>query len=182
MKVRFKTILFSAVSTLVAFFAVTYTSCTPDKCKEIVCAYGGACNNGTCICPSGYSGTQCENISRDLFTGVYTVFEKGSAETAAQYTLSVVNGATVTDVVIKNFNNSIVDPVSAYVSEDSLYIPTQTVDGKIITGNGVLTQSENYAQNATLTVRYQVVDSATMKVNDYGYNPADNSAPSLWNK
>jgi hypothetical protein len=182
MKVRFKTILFSAMSTLVAFFAVTYTSCTPDKCKEIVCAYGGACNNGTCICPSGYSGTQCELETRQVFIGVYKVFEKGSAETAASYTASIENGPAITDVVIQNFNNSIVDPVNAYVSGDSIYIPTQTVDNETITGNGYITQDMNYAQNATLTVRYQMVNATTGAVNDYGYNPADNSAPSLWNK
>jgi hypothetical protein len=182
MKVRFKTILFSAMSTMIAFVSVCYTSCTPDKCKAIVCANGGACNDGACLCPSGYVGTQCETVDRTLFTGVYTVFERGTEVGAAQYTLSIGNGPTVTDVVITNFNNSITAPVNAYVSGDSLYIPTQTVNGKIITGNASLTQSLNYAQNATLTVYYEVVDSATQAVNDYGYIPSDNSSPSIWNK
>jgi len=182
MKVRFKTILFSAMSTMVAFLAVSYTSCTTDKCKELVCANGGVCNDGVCLCPSGYTGTQCETALRDLLTGIYIVTEKGSLVNAAQYTVTIGNGATVTDIVINNFNNSIPVPITANVSGDSIYIPTQNVSGKIITGNGYLTQYVNYGQSATITMRYKVVDSVTLAENDYGYDPADSSAPSIWNK
>ena len=32
-----------------------------DDCKDINCYNGGRCNVGECVCPTGYSGTFCEN-------------------------------------------------------------------------------------------------------------------------
>jgi len=46
MKTPLKTIFFSALATLTIFLAVAYTSCNRDKCKTIVCANGGVCNEG----------------------------------------------------------------------------------------------------------------------------------------
>ena len=31
-----------------------------DDCKDVNCLNGGGCSEGTCICPTGYSGTNCE--------------------------------------------------------------------------------------------------------------------------
>ncbi|MES2702434.1 MAG: EB domain-containing protein [Bacteroidota bacterium] len=48
------------IITLLTFGAVVYTSCKKDRCKELTCQNGSACDNGFCICPSGYSGKFCE--------------------------------------------------------------------------------------------------------------------------
>ncbi len=34
--------------------------CEVDKCKNTVCLNGGACKDGTCICPTGYTGVNCD--------------------------------------------------------------------------------------------------------------------------
>src|SRR5205809_189486 len=49
----------SAILFLIAasFF---FQSCKKDKCKDQYCLNGGACLDGTCQCPTGYSGAHCE--------------------------------------------------------------------------------------------------------------------------
>lgn len=60
-----KSIAFSVLLVCSAFFAVTYTACkkeskTLNPCANLNCLNGGACNNGVCICPTGFEGTYCE--------------------------------------------------------------------------------------------------------------------------
>jgi len=128
MNASIKTIMLSALGAIAAFATVTYSSCKSDPCKAIVCANGGVCNDGSCTCPSGYEGTQCETVMRDKFKGVFVVLEKGSVSNTAQYSVSVEPGTAVTDIKIKNFGNRFTDPVEAYVKGDTLYIPQKTYD------------------------------------------------------
>lgn len=188
MKSPFKTILIAAFSTLAVFCSIVYTSCNRDKCKSVVCAHGGVCNDGMCTCPSGYEGSNCETVSRTKFLGNWTVFEKGSITLAAQYPTSI---EATTDqpstgpvnVVIKNFYNYFLTPISAYVQRDTIYIPNQQYEGKIVFGVGYIYTNVTYGQYGAIEMRYEVIDTATSKVNDFGYNEAiDHSQPSAWNK
>jgi len=87
------------------------------------------------------------------------------------------------NVVIKNFNNYFITPVKAYVANDTIYIPNQQYEGKVIFGVGYWFTNVTYGQYGHITMRYEVIDTATSKVNDYGYNDAvDRSDPSEWNK
>ncbi|WP_052599747.1 calcium-binding EGF-like domain-containing protein [Aureispira sp. CCB-QB1] len=48
------------------FVATVFSSCqkdpvtAPDPCANISCFNGGVCQNGTCDCPPGFSGAQCQ--------------------------------------------------------------------------------------------------------------------------
>lgn len=179
MKARLKTIILSALGAISAFGAVTYSSCTPDKCKSIVCAYDGVCKEGTCICPSGYEGFQCETITRDKYRGVWRVFEKGSRSRSAAYELTIDYGATKTDMVIKNFYNKLTTPVNVRVKGDTMYIPQQTVEGYEIKGTGYLDESKYYGKNAELKVYYSI-KLPDGRVNDFGVNELGDV--SLWHK
>lgn len=183
MKLTTKAILISTVTTISAFCAVLSTSCNSDKCKTVVCANRGICNGGSCTCPSGYEGTNCETITRKKFTGNWSVFEKGSASLAKQYQLNIVDGESVTYVNILNFNNLIRTPVRAYVDGDKLIIPNQQIQGKVVFGEGVIHSNVTYGQYGGITMKYMVQDSATLAKDDYGYEAAlDFSDPSNWNK
>lgn len=183
MRFPFKTIFISSIATIAAFTAVVYTSCNRDKCKTIVCANGGVCNDGSCTCPAGYEGTNCETVSRNKFLGNWHVLEKGSITLAAQYPVSIEATTLITDVVIKNFYNYFKTPVKATIKGDSIFIPNQQYEGKVLFGIGFIYSNVTYGQYGGLSLRYQIIDTATQKVNDFGYNEAvDKSEPSNWNK
>ncbi len=183
MKLPLKAIVISSLATIAAFSAVVYSSCNPDKCKTITCANGGVCNGGSCTCQSGFEGTNCEKASRQKFLGNWMVFEKSSASNAAQYPVSIEADNEMTDVTIKNFWNYFEVPIRAHVSGDTIYIPNQQYQGKVVFGVGFIYSSVTYGQYGAIEMRYEVIDTATQKVFDFGYNEAvDHSDPSVWNK
>lgn len=181
MKTCVKTIVLAALSTIVVFTGLSISSCENDKCKAIACAYGGVCNGGECTCATGYEGTQCEDVTRDKFTGTWTVTEKGTLTNPAIYPISISPGEAIQDVTIKNFYNLFPGSVlvNCYVSNDTLYIPRQEVFHKVVEGFGYLNPNVTQEENANMIVRYHVVDSATGSVNDFGL---DAGQPSQWDK
>jgi hypothetical protein len=182
MKTAFRKILYSALVTLVTVGSVIYASCNKDKCKSIVCAYGGVCDGGKCICKSGYEGPTCQTISRDKFIGAWAVYEKGSITEAAQYPVAIERSNNITDVVIINFYNYFRNPVKAYIIKDTIYIPNQQLEGHVVFGQGVIYSNTTYGQYGSISMRYEVIDTATNVPNDFGYYAPDLSEPSAWNK
>ncbi|MCD6064341.1 MAG: uncharacterized protein K0R82_2252 [Flavipsychrobacter sp.] len=56
----YRTLLFAVVCTISAFAIVTYSACTKDPCKKANCLNGATCDDGRCVCPTGFSGIHCE--------------------------------------------------------------------------------------------------------------------------
>jgi hypothetical protein len=90
-----KSIVITAIFTLLALGTVVYTSCRKDRCKTLVCQNGGTCRDGFCLCPTGYTGSYCQtaNVSsvslrNETFTRV-TILLNG-------YEYSVDSGAIIT--------------------------------------------------------------------------------------
>ena len=48
---------------LVSFSILLMFLASCDPCKDTKCQNGGICDNGTCDCSPGYSGTQCQNYN-----------------------------------------------------------------------------------------------------------------------
>jgi|GEM_PF-4150543 len=44
-----------------AVAAFAFLACSKDKCKDTKCENGGKCTDGTCQCPTGFTGSKCEN-------------------------------------------------------------------------------------------------------------------------
>lgn len=182
MKARLKTILLSAIGAISAFSLVTLTSCDPDKCKTISCAYGGVCNEGKCLCQSGYEGPQCETLMRKKFLGTWVVTETGTISDSRQYSV-VIEGSTtnMTGIKIKNFyNNNLSIPVDAFVRGDTFTIAQQDVDKYTIVGEGVVDKEKYYGDNGQVTLRYKVINKETGEVDNFGYD--NRGEVSLWNK
>ncbi len=71
------------------------SSCKKSTCSGVVCQNGGSCNNGSCTCPSGYSGTNCQTATtsnvaymNNTFTPVTIVINGSLATIPAGATVS----------------------------------------------------------------------------------------------
>ncbi len=60
-------ILVTTLLTLGLFTAITYIACNKDRCHNVVCLNGGACDDGSCTCPTGFEGSRCQTAIRDRF-------------------------------------------------------------------------------------------------------------------
>lgn len=180
MNARFRSILLTASMITAAFSAVTYTSCSEDKCKPVVCANGSTCFEGACVCPSGYEGARCETRNRDRFRGVWSVSEDGSISASAEYTASIEPGNGITDVYFRNFNNFFAESVNARVKGDTIYIDPQEVENHNISGKGWIDIDRFYGENARLVLQYEV-RKPNGQIDNYGLEPGSSNY-SIWNK
>jgi hypothetical protein len=184
MKKSVKLILLSALGMVSVLSVATLSSCKRDKCKAIACQHEGVCNDdGSCQCRPGFEGSMCEVTTRDKYTGVWQVDENGTSTGRHNYIVaiehSLVKGANYADVQITNMNNTINGRVNATVQGDTIYIPTQTIDGKTIEGIGVLHNDTYYGEHGALTLRYRIFYNDTKSESDYGYIIGE---PSEWHK
>ena len=195
MRLQIKTIISLAIL-LAAFCTLGYTSCNKDNGKSttvikcVTCANGGSCINDTCRCPAGYEGVSCQTQSRQKYMGTWEVFEKGSQESSyAQYQISIeINGSGypinyVTIMGLYNYGFSSYPYINATINGDSIFIPSQSIysEPKTIVGRGYIHSNSSFGQFGTITMAYQVKDTVTGYIDDFGYSVAVDS-PSAWNK
>ncbi|WP_276133472.1 calcium-binding EGF-like domain-containing protein [Polluticoccus soli] len=101
-----RNIAFSALLTLGAFSAITYASCSKDECEDVVCQNGGTCVDGSCVCSSGYEGTNCEIKSNAKFVGTWSVTETCGSATSNPYQVTITaDGTDATKVLVSNLGN-----------------------------------------------------------------------------
>lgn len=158
----FKHIALGAFLTLSTFGAVLYTSCSKDKCKDVVCQNGGTCKDGDCVCTTGYEGTNCETLSRTKFVKSWSASDLitgGSTPLSYTANISAGVGADITQVIIGNSfsdNFYVVGPITATVSGSTITIPNQNPDGNkySLSGSGTLA-------NGKITWSYTIKNDST---------------------
>lgn len=146
-----KSILLASLLTVGTFATVLFSSCDPDACKDIICANGGACTDGTCACPAGYEGVLCETLSRTKFLGVFTGNETCTIGTDT-YSITCTANSDDTKFNIQNLYNQSSVTAIASANGTSFTIPSQTVmAGTTASGSGVISSN-------TITVTYTITD------------------------
>lgn len=189
MKFNTRAFFTPVLTILCAFSALFYSSCrnggsSPflDKCASISCAHGGTCDKGNCVCPAGYDGVNCEIVCRDKFISAWNVIEDGSITVEGHYDLAIEKDADVSWVTIKNMYNYF-GSVRANIVKDTIYIPNQQMQGKVIVGKGYIYSDTLQPTYTKVCMRYQVIDTASMLVDYFGYySELNNSKPSIWTK
>lgn len=151
-----RNIAFTAILTLGAFTAITYTACTKDECKGVECINGGSCVDGTCACPTGYEGTNCEKLSRDKFIGTWSGTDECDDNTKFTITLKVGTATNAVNALVENiagFGTNIT--VTGNVSATNKLSFTNVSVGGGRTLTGTMTFSGN-----SMTFEYTVTEAA----------------------
>lgn len=143
----------------------------------MVCDNGGACNGNHCLCPAGYEGARCEVKTRDRFLGNYTAMRSDTSVRMAPYPTSIEAGATVTEVLLRNFNGSGGSAVRAVVDGKKLDIPYQDWEGRVLVGKGFYVAE---AGKRVILMFYKIADRSGGAVEDYGYDTSDPSLAARW--
>lgn len=165
-----KSILVASFLTVGAFTGTLFTACNPDACKDVVCANGGTCTDGTCNCPSGYEGTLCDVQSLSKFLGSNNTnasysFADNGGTTCGNYTGSFTmarSNADTTRLILTNFGGfGTTTSVYATVNGNAITIPSQAISGatsNTVSGNGTYNNgvvSGSYTNNdGTSTCTY----------------------------
>ena len=164
----FRNIAVAALVTLGAFSAVTYTSCTKDKCKDVTCNNGGTCSDGNCTCASGYEGTNCDSLSRNKFLksgGVATYITGTGQDTCYSpgYTMTISPSSAADEITISNFAGY---GTSATVTGVKVSGTTFTKTGTVTAGSVTLSNISGSINTAgtEITFSYRAVD-ATHTIN-----------------
>ncbi len=159
---RSYSVFISSVLTLMLFAAITWFSCSKDKCNSTYCENGGGCYKGNCICSPGFEGTTCATNWRQKFFGNWQQTPLAGTIPAEQFAISIGNGATYSDVKIINFDNYFTLPVSGYMSSsDSLIIPSQVLEGVTVSGVAYYKSANNILVNYTTTSATGVIKTVS---------------------
>jgi len=91
-----KKIIGLTVLITIAVFSITlYISCTKDPCATVTCQNGGTCSGGSCTCPTGYTGTNCQTLTCEANSTALVQFSNRSASS----TYSVLwDGSVITSL------------------------------------------------------------------------------------
>ncbi len=106
-----RSIIITAIVSIGAIGAVTYTACNKDKCNNVACLNGGACDDGVCVCAAGFEGNRCETESRTKFVANFNGGDSCGTTGDHQYNIyflrTVGNKTQVTMMnMLNNMNDS----------------------------------------------------------------------------
>lgn len=81
--------------------SMTFSSCK-DECKDVDCQNGGYCENGDCICASGYEGDNCATAMADKFVGTWKYNESCGGANVSDWPVTI-SKSTANKISITGF-------------------------------------------------------------------------------
>lgn len=162
-----RNIAFSALLTMGALSAVTYTACNKDKCKDVVCQNSGVCNDGNCSCTTGYEGANCETEVRAKVLKTWTASDKKVSDGSSLPTYSsiIVKGTGVSDILISNFSDLFTNDVKASISGNTITVLSQAPDNDGYTVEGTATYN---AADKTISWSYTIKNPTLQSISYTG--------------
>ncbi|HRO43267.1 MAG TPA: calcium-binding EGF-like domain-containing protein [Flavipsychrobacter sp.] len=159
-----KRIALSAMLTIGAFGAVTYTACNKDECKDVVCLNGGTCSGGNCSCQAGYEGNRCETLSITKFVKVWSAADQ-IGSTNLVYTTTIAPGPTATSATISNSfsDDFFANTIAATVNGNTITIADQKPDAN---GDYRVQGSGTY-QSGKINWSYSITQISTGSIQNY---------------
>lgn len=155
-----KNMKFNLLGAFAVAIALFFAGCTEDLCKDVDCGTNGDCNEGTCVCSTGYEGTLCDAKVNAKFAGAYNLTETCNPSGAAgPYAVTVTaSSTTATGLTFTGLWEEPGSVASAEVSTSSsaaFTIAKQSYsNGSFqIEANGTLNTTTN-----TITITYTMFD------------------------
>jgi len=147
-----RNILVTAFCTLLVFSAVVYSACNKNKCDNVICLNLGACDGGTCYCPTGFEGPRCATLSRDKFVATYnggdTCGDNIGYTQYPIYLLSILYDSV--ELNMKNLLNNINDSAVCTMQATDSFTFIGANNSTTFTGSGRLS-------NDSLWLHYHIV-------------------------
>lgn len=113
-------IFLSVLGILSFVFSVVYiSSCTrpiqqyPYTCAGVMCQNGGGCDSGHCVCPTGYEGATCGDVTVQKYYGVWKLHSVVTGSDSVKninddslYVVELKNTSTLTTFFLLGFYNN----------------------------------------------------------------------------
>ncbi len=145
-----RNVLVTAFLTMGLFFAVFYTACNKDRCNNVACLNGGACDNGNCVCAPGYEGNRCETYSREKFITTFNGGDSCGIEGVTQYPIRFyVVASNPVQMTMKNILGNSNDSATCYMAAADSF----TFNGN---NNSVTYRGYGIISNDSLFMSYHV--------------------------
>jgi hypothetical protein len=133
----YRYIALSALMTFGIFSAVVYSSCSKTKCGSVVCQNGSVCESNVCVCPTGYSGSDCGTSWSTEFLGAYTCTQSCSptaGPTGFTSTIATYPNSGQDSVTISNFGGYNINLVAGVDANNKIYIQPSATSSVSATG------------------------------------------------
>jgi hypothetical protein len=160
---RIKNIAFSALLTLGALATITYTACNKDECKDVVCQNGGTCVSGSCSCPTGYEGTNCQNKTRDRFVGTWSGQDVCNSGTYTINLTVATSSSSDVNALISNpggFGTAVIITGTVSSSNTLTFTGVSVGGGRTLTGTMTFTGGTSTTNPTAMTFAYTVTPTS----------------------
>ena len=120
-----------------------------DDCDDVTCFNGGTCDDGTCECVAGYTGSTCEDEQRAGLIGTWIGNTICPPEPAEATTIEITNGIAINQILISEEGEESIGGTITGTNTFDIDPFTVSALGLVVntTGNGLINSSNQIEIN-----------------------------------